>query len=217
MSTPHAIPTATAPDPAETASASRIGLVDLAVIVIAAAAGLLSLDGQRRLAAIAGWHGWHAWLLPIAVETYAALSTWLMCQATTRTARYRMAAYVGIGVGLSGALNVVWHLVAADVITPSWRIVVGVALVPTILVALALHLAAGHRAPAPAAPDEHQADEPAQRRRYRVSRALVDAAAQALADATDPRTVTGVELARRDPDARSVRAWQMALAEARTR
>ncbi|MFC5187120.1 DUF2637 domain-containing protein [Actinomadura harenae] len=215
MATPHAIPAPTK-TPTTTSRLDGQRLVAAAVTVIVAAAGVLSLDGQRRIADTAGWHGPYAWLLPVAVETYAALATWLYSR-TRGADRARMAHQVLVGIAFSAGLNVCWHLIDGGVLHRGWPVTVGVSLVPTALVALALHLAAGYRVPTPAEADEHQADESAQpRRRYRVSRALVDVAAQALADAPDPRAVTGVELAGRDPKGRSVRAWQMALAEARS-
>lgn len=217
MSTPHATH---APGPVALAT------IRTGILVALVAAGLLSLDGQRRLAAAVGWSGWYTWLLPVAVEIYAGIATLLWSLASDPADRARALRQVLGAVGLSAALNVTWHLADHGVLPIGWPVVVGVSLVPPLVVALTVHMAAGLATTAPtteatADTSEEPAAEPeAPRGRVRVSEALVAEAAAALdewiAAGHDPAALTGAELHRR-LGKRTARSWQMALKAARAR
>jgi hypothetical protein len=97
----------------------------------------------RSLAAATGWPEALSPLFPLTVDAYAMTATrvWLSGSTGSERARRfaRWNAIMAIGLSLVG--NAVWHLIAAQVLTVSWVIVVLVGAVPPAVLGLLSHLA----------------------------------------------------------------------------
>jgi Protein of unknown function (DUF2637) len=131
------------------------------LVLVAVAAAASSFGALRGLAIKAGGWGQLAPLLPISLDTFAALSTrlWLTHDPITREARHWGRASALIAIGLSVAGNAVDHALSAGQLGISWPLTVAVGAVPPALLGLVIHLA--HVAsPAPVAPAQ-AATEPA--------------------------------------------------------
>ncbi|WP_410641211.1 DUF2637 domain-containing protein [Amycolatopsis sp. lyj-346] len=114
--------------------------------VTALAAAVSSFSGLHSLAAATGWPEALAPLLPFTVDAYAMTATrvWLS-KATGSAAARRFARWNAIGaIGLSLVGNAAWHLIAAQVLTVTWPIVVLVGAVPPAVLGLLSHLAVLH-------------------------------------------------------------------------
>ncbi|MFD8532110.1 hypothetical protein ACFV0L_32320 [Streptosporangium canum] len=181
---------------------------------LAVAVGLLAalspnVIGQWNLAVAIGWDHKLAAALPIASELYAAMAArvWAAtpkhCRAQKKTAAWNMAA----GIVLSFALNGLAEAVAFGAIQIALWLVLLVAAVPTICVAVLLHMAmsgtavveapAIEEAPAVAieAATEDVYTPPAKPRgTVRVSPTNIAKAREYLATVPDPSKVTGTDL-----------------------
>lgn len=111
--------------------------------VTACAAAVSSFSGLRSLAAATGWPEALTPLFPLTVDAYAMTATrvWLS-KATGTAAARRFARWNAVGaIGLSLIGNAAWHLMAANVLTVTWPIVVLVGAVPPAVLGLLSHLA----------------------------------------------------------------------------
>ena len=117
--------------------------VILGMTVTAISAAVSSFSGLRSLAAATGWPEALSPLFPLTVDAYAMTATrvWLSGSTGSERARRfaRWNAIMAIGLSLVG--NAVWHLIAAQVLTVSWVIVVLVGAVPPAVLGLLSHLA----------------------------------------------------------------------------
>ncbi|MEV5413531.1 DUF2637 domain-containing protein [Thermopolyspora sp. NPDC052614] len=111
--------------------------------VTAISAAVSSFSGLQSLAAATGWPEALSPLFPLTVDAYAMTATrvWLSGSTGSERARRfaRWNAIMAIGLSLVG--NAVWHLIAAQVLTVSWVIVVLVGAVPPAVLGLLSHLA----------------------------------------------------------------------------
>jgi hypothetical protein len=116
-------------------------VVWVGLVVVLAAAAVLSFDGLRGLAVTVSIEPYLAWLLPIAVDAGAAVScaTWLGGRTAPDAARYggRMTwALLAVTVaGNAGHLGMV-----AGAVTPPWWVAVAVGAIPPAVVGAAVHL-----------------------------------------------------------------------------
>lgn len=124
---------------------------DLATLAIVVTAGVASWAGWVYLAEAVGWGSWPlpwlgftfhlSWLLPLSVDVYAfiAARAWLGrgLDADTRVWG-RNSAWGALALSMAG--NAGGHGVEAGVWTPGWIVVVLVAMVPPVMLFLALHL-----------------------------------------------------------------------------
>lgn len=114
--------------------------------VTALSAAVSSFSGLHSLAAATGWPEALSPLLPFTIDAYAMTATrvWLS-KATGSAAARRFARWNAIGaIGLSLVGNAAWHLIAAQVLTVTWPIVVLVGAVPPAVLGLLSHLAVLH-------------------------------------------------------------------------
>ncbi|MBX7268825.1 DUF2637 domain-containing protein [Micromonospora sp. Llam7] len=124
--------------------------------VTAISAAVSSFSGLQSLAAATGWPEALSPLFPLTVDAYAMTATriWLSGSTGSERARRfaRWNAIMAIGLSLIG--NAVWHLIAAQVLTISWVIVVLVGAVPPAVLGLLSHLAVlrGQEEPVPVSP-----------------------------------------------------------------
>jgi hypothetical protein len=147
------------------------------LVIVAVAAAASSFGSLRGLAIRAGGWGDLAPLLPLSLDTFAALSTrlWLANAPLTREARHWGRASALVAIGLSIAGNAVDHALSAGQIGVTWPLTVAVGAVPPALLGLVIHLAhvsarisdtAAHAQTAPAAatvtdPAPHDVPAPA--------------------------------------------------------
>jgi hypothetical protein len=120
--------------------------VILGMTVTAVAAAVSSFSGLHSLAVATGWPEALSPLLPFTIDAYAMTATrvWLS-KATGSAAARRFARWNAIGaIGLSLVGNAAWHLIAAQVLTVTWPIVVLVGAVPPAVLGLLSHLAVLH-------------------------------------------------------------------------
>jgi hypothetical protein len=125
------------------------------LMVVAAAAAVLSFAALRDLAFVCGFSAHLAWLLPVVVDAGAAAGSlvWLGGRAH-RTAR-SFARVLALGLlGLSVAANALGHGLAAYRLAPTWWVVVIVSAVAPAVLGAVVHLAVlvGRHEPAP--PDD---------------------------------------------------------------
>lgn len=111
--------------------------------ITALSAAVSSFSGLRSLAVATGWPEVLSPLFPLTVDAYAMTATRVWLSGTTRSAHARRFARWNalIAVGLSLMGNATWHLIAAQVFTVTWVIVVLVAAVPPAVLGLLSHLA----------------------------------------------------------------------------
>lgn len=123
--------------------AARDLWVALGLFVSAVSAAVSSFAGLHALALSTGWHPWAAPLFPLTVDCYALTSVRVWLARSTRSARARrFARSNAIGaILLSVAGNATWHLVAAELVTVTWVVVVLVGAVPPVILGLVAHLA----------------------------------------------------------------------------
>ncbi|WP_194904383.1 DUF2637 domain-containing protein [Catenulispora rubra] len=117
--------------------------VTAGLAVSAASAAVSSFAGLHGLALVAGWPPRMAPLLPITIDSLAAVATriWLApgtCSARAR--RFARANSVG-ALGLSLMGNAIFHLIATGLLVANWMVVVAVGAVPALVLGLVSHLA----------------------------------------------------------------------------
>jgi hypothetical protein len=121
----------------------RDGWVSLGMAVSATAAAVSSFSGLFELAVAAGWAPVMAPLLPLTIDAFAATATriWLSGAAASNRARRfaRICAVSAIALSLAG--NATWHLVAAQLVSVNWMVVLAVGAVPPCVLGLVSHLA----------------------------------------------------------------------------
>lgn len=122
---------------------SRDWWVILGMTVTAMSAAVSSFSGLRSLAAATGWPEALSPLFPLTVDAYAMTATRVWLSGSTGSGRARRFARWNaiMAIGLSLVGNAVWHLIAAQVLTVSWVIVVLVGAVPPVVLGLLSHLA----------------------------------------------------------------------------
>ncbi|WP_436759429.1 hypothetical protein [Streptosporangium sp. V21-05] len=188
---------------------------------IAVAVGLLAalcpnIIGQWNLAVAIGWNLYLAAALPVASELYAAMAArvWAATPKHYRAQKKAAAWNMAVGILLSFTLNGLAEAVAFGAIQVALWLVLVVAAVPTLCVAVLLHMAmsgtveqeAVYTPPAdepgadetpevPPAVEVPQEDKPARPRgTVRVSPANIAKARAFLATVPDPSKVTGTDL-----------------------
>jgi hypothetical protein len=128
--------------------------VILGMTITALSAATSSFSGLQSLAEATGWPEPLSFLLPFTIDAYAMTATRVWLSSTTRSARARRFARWNavLAIGLSLIGNALWHLIAAEVLTVTWPIVVLVGAVPPAVLGLLSHLAVlrGHGDPLPA-------------------------------------------------------------------
>jgi hypothetical protein len=124
-------------------AARRDGWVALGLFVSALSAAVSSFAGLHALALSTGWHPWAAPLFPLTVDCYALTSVRVWLARSTRSARARRFARTNaVGAILLSVLgNATWHLVAAELVSVTWVVVVLVGAVPPVVLGLVAHLA----------------------------------------------------------------------------
>lgn len=145
------------------------------ILVVAAAAAVISFDGLRTLGERAGIPHDIAWLLPISVDAAAAVATvvWLNYAVEEVAAEAKRLAYVAIAVSVGG--NAAQHgLSVLGVVLPLWGQVLIAALVGAIapgMFGAIIHLgvsAVRHREPKREIADERDVAPPPSESRPRV-------------------------------------------------
>lgn len=138
--------------------------VILGMTVTALSAAVSSFAGLRSLAVVTGWPEALSPLLPFTIDAYAMTATRVWLSGATRSARARTFARWNaiMAIGLSLVGNAVWHLIAAQVLTVSWPVVVLVGAVPPAVLGLLSHLAVlrGQVDAVPVPVNEANQDEP---------------------------------------------------------
>ena len=145
--------------------------------VAAISAATASFAGLSGLAQIAGWPAQLAWLLRVTIDAYAMTSARVWLAGNGRAQDFARANAVG-AISTSIVGNAGYHLVAADLITISWPIVVLVGAVPAAVLGLTAHLHALTTVVAPPAEDRPQVRTAVRTRhaRRRTEAALLKAA-----------------------------------------
>ncbi|GAA0835654.1 hypothetical protein ACFQVD_00870 [Streptosporangium amethystogenes subsp. fukuiense] len=192
---------------------------------IAVAVGLLAalcpnIIGQWHLAVAIGWNPYLAAALPVASELYAAMAArvWAATPKHYRAQKKAAAWNMAVGILLSFALNGLAEAVAFGAIQVALWLVLVVAAVPTLCVAVLLHMAmsgtveqedetgAVYTSPAdepvadkppalPPAIEVPQEDKPVKPRgTVRVSPANIAKARDFLERSADPAKITGTDL-----------------------
>lgn len=116
--------------------------VNMGMTVSAVSAGFSSFAGLKSLAEATGWAAM-APLFALCLDAYAltAIRVWLASSTTSARAR-SFAKFNAIGaIVLSLAGNAVWHLIAANLLTVNWVIVLVVGGIPPVILGLVSHLA----------------------------------------------------------------------------
>jgi hypothetical protein len=127
----------------ETRAARRDWWVALGLFVSAVSAAVSSFAGLHALALSTGWHRRAAPLFPLTVDCYALTAVRVWLARSTRSARARRFARANaVGAILLSVLgNGTWHLVAAELVSVTWVVVVLVGAVPPVVLGLVAHLA----------------------------------------------------------------------------
>ncbi len=125
------------------------------LLLVAAAAAVLSFAALRDLALLCGFSPNLAWLLPVVVDAGAAAGSlvWLGGWSTHAARRFARALALGL-LGLSVAANALGHGLAAYRLAPSWWVVVIVSAIAPAVLGAVVHLAVLVGRPDPAEPDE---------------------------------------------------------------
>ncbi len=134
------------------------------LLVVAAAAAVLSFAALRDLALLCGFSRNLGWLLPVVVDAGAAAGSrvWLGGREAGPARRFARALALGL-LTLSVAANALGHGLAAYRLAPPWWVVVVVSAIPPAVLGAVVHLAVlvGRPEPAPApsvtAEDEDEA------------------------------------------------------------
>ncbi|MHA6793774.1 DUF2637 domain-containing protein [Pseudonocardia bannensis] len=120
---------------------ARSGLCAL-LLIVAAAAAVLSFAALRDLALVCGFAAWPAWLLPVVVDAGAAAGSlvWLGGWAAEPARRFARALALGL-LTLSVAANALGHGLEAYGLAPPWWVVVVVSAVAPAVLGAVVHLA----------------------------------------------------------------------------
>lgn len=112
------------------------------LLVVAAAAAILSFAALRDLALLCGFSPQLAWLLPVVVDTGAAAGSlvWLGGWAASSARRFARALALAL-LGSSVAANALGHGLAAFALAPPWWVVVIVSAVAPAVLGAVVHLA----------------------------------------------------------------------------
>lgn len=150
----------------------RRGINWLGLILVGAAAAILTFTTLRSLAEACGFTGWSAWLLPVAVDAAGAVATniWLTGRDSPAVVRFACSwALTAAFISLLG--NATQHGLAAYRLAPPWWVVVVVAMIAPLAFVGTVHLmvllakaedADTEDVPVPAASEvpEQDSDEP---------------------------------------------------------
>lgn len=133
---------------------ARVTLYAL-LVVVAAAAAVLSFAALRDLALVCGFAPSLAWLLPVVVDAGAAAGSlvWLGGRVGEAARRFARALALGLLV-LSVAANALGHGLAAFALAPAWWVVVIVSAIAPAVLGAVVHLAVLVGRVEPAAVDE---------------------------------------------------------------
>lgn len=130
---------------------SRVVLFGL-LLVVAAAAAVLSFAALRDLALLCGFSPGLAWLLPVVVDAGAAAGSlvWLGAQGAASARRFARVLALGL-LTLSVGANALGHGLAAYHLAPQWWVVVAVSAIAPAVLGAVVHLAVlvGRADPAP--------------------------------------------------------------------
>ncbi|MCW2900392.1 MAG: hypothetical protein JWO67_2657 [Streptosporangiaceae bacterium] len=112
------------------------------LLLVAAAAAVLSFAALRDLALVCGFAPWLAWLLPVVVDAGAAAGSlvWLGGWSAEPARRFARALALCL-LGLSVAANALGHGLAAFALRPAWWVVVIVSSVAPAVLGAVVHLA----------------------------------------------------------------------------
>lgn len=111
------------------------------LVLVGAAAAILTFNTLRALAESCGFTGWQGWLLPVAVDAAGAVATnvWLTGKDSPAAVRFaRTWALTAAGVSLAG--NATEHGLTAYGLPVPWWAVVLVAVVPPLAFVGTIHL-----------------------------------------------------------------------------
>jgi hypothetical protein len=112
------------------------------LLIVAAAAAVLSFSALRDLALVCGFAPWLAWLLPVVVDAGAAAGSLVWLGGwSARSARQFARALALALLGLSVAANALGHGLAAFSLAPAWWVVVIVSSVAPAVLGAVVHLA----------------------------------------------------------------------------
>ncbi|MGD9525199.1 DUF2637 domain-containing protein [Pseudonocardia sp.] len=125
------------------------------LLVVAAAAAVLSFAALRDLALVCGFAPGLAWLLPVVVDAGAAAGSlvWLGGWSADSARRFARALALALLV-LSVAANALGHGLAAYALAPPWWVVVVVSAVAPAVLGAVVHLAVLVGRPRPVVEDE---------------------------------------------------------------
>ncbi|OJY49487.1 DUF2637 domain-containing protein [Pseudonocardia sp. 73-21] len=127
------------------------------LLIVAAAAAVLSFAALRDLALLCGFTPSLAWLLPVVVDAGAAAGSlvWLGGAVTEAARRFARALALAL-LGLSVAANALGHGLEAFRLAPAWWVVVIVSAVAPAVLGAVVHLAVlvGRTDPVEAGGDE---------------------------------------------------------------
>lgn len=128
---------------------ARTGLFAL-LLIVAAAAAVLSFAALRDLAVVCGFAVRLAWLLPVVVDAGAAAGSIVWLGGPAADAARRFARVLALGLlTLSVAANALGHGLAAYALAPPWWVVVGVSAIAPAVLGAVVHLAVLMGRPAP--------------------------------------------------------------------
>ena len=111
------------------------------LLVVAAAAAVLSFDALRGLALLCGFAPWLAWLLPVTIDAGAGAGAvaWLGRRAGPGRRFGRWLALALLATSVAG--NALGHALAAYATRPHWGVVVAVSAVAPAVLGAVVHLA----------------------------------------------------------------------------
>lgn len=112
------------------------------LLIVAAAAAVLSFAALRDLALLCGFAPALAWLLPVVVDAGAAAGSLVWLGGWTAESARRFARSLALALlGLSVAANALGHGLAAFALSPAWWVVVIVSAVAPAVLGAVVHLA----------------------------------------------------------------------------
>jgi hypothetical protein len=121
------------------------------LLIVAAAAAVLSFAALRDLARLCGFAPQLAWLLPVVVDAGAAAGSLVWLGGWSADAARRFARSLALVLlGLSVAANALGHGLAAFALAPAWWVVVIVSAVAPAVLGAVVHLAVLVGRPEPA-------------------------------------------------------------------
>ncbi len=130
------------------------------LVVVAAAAAVLSFAALRDLARLCGFSAALAWLLPVVVDAGAAAGSLVWLGGRAAVAAQRFARVLALGLlTLSVGANALGHGLAAYRLAPPWWVVVAVSAIAPAVLGAVVHLAVLVGRPLPS-PDPFELGEP---------------------------------------------------------